>query len=1050
MRRLAKWALRLLIAMTLVTGVAGVALSTHAGQKALLALISRAGSDADQRIVLGPFEGSVFSKGRLSRIALHDSAGEWLVVRDIAFSWEPLKLLRGSLHIREIDIARIDIMRRPAARASAATGAGGFSVLPFSIDGLNISEIALDAGLLGEPARYRLAANANFADAAQGIDGKLQLDRVDAPGSRLAAAVTYRPDDNHLSLRADGSEPAGGLLARLAGLPDSIPVTLAFDGSGPLDAWRGTVSLSASEKPFVAGSMTIDRTRDGHAFGARFDGYYDAIVPQAWRDLARGKTQAETSGTLTGEGVVQVDSLSLRNDAVRLSAAGRYAPDGADIAGQARLEISRSDGHDIALPLGAGVHARARSLHASVDVPPSGNAEPAKLRLEAASVATRAGTVQKIELAGDLKRRKGHLLDGSFDLRSVFGGMAPVDGALMDVIGEAAEVTAKGRLGGLDRVDFETLTFGVGSGTIEGKGRIEHGQFTGALRAIMQDVKPLARLAGRDVGGSVRLDVSGKAALDASELHLDVDLESPSLSIAGADGQVQGLGPAKASFKLDRTDGVRVSIENAVIVAGAVKAHGRAAIDPSQLDVEARADVSDLAVFSRRMRGAAVVEAKLSGPRTDLKSSLRVESQSAAIDSREVAGFLADLNGSGPIERHGMRVALNARITGRQLTGRSGLAISDGALLIESLDLDWAGLAVRGGARVSMSDVAGKFHLAHGDLSQLATVAGLPLDGAVTADVELITKDGRPASRLDLRARRATLAGVALQGLELAAIVPFSEAHRFAAGTARATSMEFGGNRLANVGFDVSPDSNQLRIKASADVDDGAISAAARLAASSDAASLTIDKLEAARNGQSLALARPTEVRFSGEDISVSDTILRLGGGRLEFGGKLSGKDIAGDVMLVEMPAELVDMVAPQAGLRGRISASARLGGSLSNPVIGFDGNWSQAVTVALQQQGVPPIGVTASGSLRQGALETRIEARGRDGLALTSKVTLSGKALSQLDGRIDGRVPLQIANALLAARATRLSGEVQIAGQLGGCSSGRSSMAIYASRRLR
>lgn len=1033
MRRLAKWALRLLFIVTLFAGGAGAALSTHAGQKALLALISGLTAKFDQKIVFGPFEGSLLSEGRLRRIGLHDANGEWLVVHDIVFSWEPLKLLGGLLRVRNVNIGRIDVLRKPGREEGATDETGGFWSMPMSVDRFDVSEISLNKSFLGVSARFRLVANAHFADTARGLDGTLRLDRLDVPDSKIVAALTYRPDDQHLTLHTDGSEPPGGLFARVAGLPDNIPVALSLKGDGPLDAWRGTVSLSASANPFVAGTMAINRAPDGLALSARIDGYLDAIVPQAWRELAGGKSVAEMSGTLTSVGVLVVDRLALQNDALRLSAAGRYDPARSDISGQAQLEISRADGRPVALPLGADAQASAKSLEVIVDLPRAISAEPATLKLEAGSIGTASGEIQKLELAGDLKRENGRMFDGSFAIRSAVGGLTHADDAMKDVIGDAAELTAKGHLAGAKRIDLHSLVLGVGSGTVEGKGRIEDGRFTGEVRARAKDVLPFSKLVGQHVAGSATINVSGSAALDATALHVDVKMESPSLSNFGKDGQQRAFGATKASFTLARKEEDALSVSDAMIVSEALKAEGRASINKTHLEVESRSEISDLAVFSSGMNGKVSISGRLRGPRTELNSMLRVEGQSVMVNGRELSDFLMDLNGTGPIEHHNLQVALDARIAGRKLSGRGGMTVSDGALLMESLSLDWGGLTMRGGARISASDAAGQFHLAHEDLSQLSVLAGLPLGGTASGDVELISSGGQPASRLSLRAKSATIAGVAVQGFEFAATVPLKEPLRFAQGNARFGSIEFGDNRAKNLSLDVAPDNGHLSIKISAGIDGGKVVAAGRLESGAETPSLTIENLQAQRNGKSLSLARPAVMHFAGDVISIAGMTLQSEGGRLDFSGKVSGQELDGYLKLVDMPAELLDMVAPQTGARGRLNGSARLSGSASSPVVVFESNWLQAGTDAQLKQGLPAIDLVASGSLRQGTLETQIRGSGREGLTLTSQVTLSGNSLNQLAGRIDGRAPLQIANALLAERGTRLSGEALVAGRLGG-----------------
>ncbi len=53
----------------------------------------------------------------------------------------------------------------------------------------------------------------------------------------------------------NSAEPAGGLFAHFANLPGLPPVKLAFDGAGPLDAFKAKLDFTAGPDVWANGQV---------------------------------------------------------------------------------------------------------------------------------------------------------------------------------------------------------------------------------------------------------------------------------------------------------------------------------------------------------------------------------------------------------------------------------------------------------------------------------------------------------------------------------------------------------------------------------------------------------------------------------------------------------------------------------------------------------------------------------------------------------------------------------------------------------------------------
>lgn len=168
----------------------------------------------------------------------------------------------------------------------------------------------------------------------------------------------------------------------------------------------------------------------------------------------------------------------------------------------------------------------------------------------------------------------------------------------------------------------------------------------------------------------------------------------------------------------------------------------------------------------------------------------------------------------------------------------------------------------------------------------------------------------------------------------------------------------------------------------------------------------------------------------------------RTTAGRLDVSANLSGNGIAASaqgavplgqgnidltVDLGSFPLALVDRVAGNRGLRGTVSGTGRVTGTLAAPQAVFDVRGTGISATILSRNGLPPLAFNAAGNFRGQTvrLETaRVTAPGGLDISGSGAIPLAGPGL---DVRVDGSVPLAVANPFLADRGAQVAGTARI-----------------------
>ena len=243
MRRLLRiLGLLLLLGPVLAVALVFAALNTDPGRRLAEGLIGRVTSGT---VVVQGLAGRFPDALRLAHLEVRDAQGVWLQANDVALDWSPTALVHRQASIQTLSAASLDVARLPASAPAPAQPAAPSKpfTLPVrvTIDHLDVPRATLGHPVLGTAATLAIAGSADLPTLEAG-----QADLVlTTPGSparyQLTGAVTDERIDAHLML----AEPAGGLVAHLASLPDIGALHLDATVAGPRSALATVLDLSA-------------------------------------------------------------------------------------------------------------------------------------------------------------------------------------------------------------------------------------------------------------------------------------------------------------------------------------------------------------------------------------------------------------------------------------------------------------------------------------------------------------------------------------------------------------------------------------------------------------------------------------------------------------------------------------------------------------------------------------------------------------------------------------------------------------------------------------
>jgi translocation and assembly module TamB len=974
-------------------------------------------SGAGREVNIVGFAGALSSEATIAEMTIADTEGVWLTLRDVVMTWNRLALVRGAVDVRQLRAAEMVVARAPIGEPNTGPSpeAQPFSLpeLPVrvAVDALQIDRISLGPDFLGEPLDFSLTGSASLAGGEGAVD--ITATRLDGPTGVFTIAGSYANATRVLDVLLLFEEDDNGIAANLLGLPGRPSVRLEVAGNAPLDDFAATFALATAGEDRLTGDFTLASQDGGSRATLDISGDVSPLFEPAYQVFFGDDASLRVEVITGADGSVSVPVLAL--DAGRVTLDGQLRlgaggwPELIDLEGG----ITPLGNQPVLLPLaGPPTFVDGLDIDVAYDVAVSDDWR-ADIRL--GGFARPGLSIADIGISGGgliRPAQAGAVPAFTAELNYAAQGLRLDDAGAQEALGdEISGVLVAAREGG-GVTEISQLTVDGAGLRLAANATIAGADAGFAIEAeIAAAIDGLARfstLAGREIGGGAEVDIGVIATPLEGTFDVTIDGQTRDLAIGipEADRLLEGQGDIALQIVRDAA-GTR--LESLTVATAAAQVEASADLTSNGADATFAAQLAELALVVPDLAGPASVSGDV---------------------SRSADGVV------------GFDVVANVPETEVTATGTMETA---GAPVIRA--------AITADAQ---------------NLSRFATIAGIPLSGAVNLQAEGEVQTEGMLFDVTLDTRTSDLA------IGQARVDPFLAGPGRIAGTFRRTGPEaFGFSGL-------SVTTNAARIAGSADLNlSGSNSADLRVTVND--AGLLDPSLSGPIRASVVAAPLPDDatravVSLNGPETSLSADVVVAGPdqgreitgsidaeiARLAAFAGLAGRDIAGSIDLTASGSVMPDLsrLETQVNLR---SEDLRLGIPAVDPLLAGTGRINadialidgvlgvrtlevstREVSIVAALNGAQGFGqgrfnaslrdvgvltdqisgpVRATGSASLDALGNwGIDATGTGPGGLSAAVVGTYNADGTLDLDVDGSAPLALANAAIDPR--RLSGQ--------------------------
>ncbi|MCJ8240011.1 translocation/assembly module TamB domain-containing protein [Peteryoungia algae] len=997
LKRILTWTLRLLgglvaVSIALFVVVILVGGFSRTGSQFLADRIAALVSTDNRQITLsgtGPLLSSEFF---VERITVSDAQGVYASIEDLALDWTPRDLIRKRFTAERISARQVTVSRPPLQSTEPEPETDEPFSLPVEIDIATINLPSINIGAALAERDFALSAQGSLQIVGDTIGSRLTATRLDEPGNNAVIDLLYAPNDNQLRVNLDYQEPAAGLLGQQLQLPGQPPLAIEIDGDGPLDNWAGEVTASLDGER----TITIDATHQLEANGTRTvtaagGGFFSRLMPPALRDIFAGETAIDVAAALGADGSVVIEKGRFETASAEVVAAGRYDPNGDN---DIRL-MARATGEPVSITAESAEFTGGLKLR-SLDLALSGEAPATALSLHAdlAELTVPQGTLSNVMLDADSESFDIANREGPVNISMSVQGTDIRDAEIRPYIRGPLALTAPLTLSS-EAITFDELAFDSDGLDLQGSGRY-------AL----------------DTNG-----FSGRLAVQAAP-----DLLPPALA-----DRLQG--PVDLSARVDFVAPRAVALREIVLSTDIAQAEGSLSIDQDGiLATDLTGQLRDIGLFVERIRAPASFNLSASGPLDAVEATVNL-----AVEQGEAAGYrIEDL--ALQLEGVANRVAPSGNLTvtgqidGKPLEAKARVVSTDGQTKVDALDLAIGPNRLTGALDLGQDLLpSGDVSFDFPDISLLAALAGQNVGGDLKGEVAIRSQKGQIAA--DIEATGTTITQGDLVIAEPRIDLTVTDMAALAAkGTISADGVASGANRLDSLALEFTRSGSDTDFDLSGRYDNAPVVLRGALSQGGEELLVAVEELRAAPRGIALALASPTSIRIVDGAVSIAETVITAGSGRLALSGTI-GDTLDLSVDIRALPASLAAALAPEIAPEGTISGTVEVGGVPSAPVADYRLDWQGAAIAQTRGAGLVPFGITANGRFENQSLTLDSRING-GGIGLTAGGNVSLQNGPGLDIRIQGDVPLSAANGQLGAQGFVAEGNATVNLTIGGTGS--------------
>ncbi|WP_343080430.1 translocation/assembly module TamB domain-containing protein [Ostreiculturibacter nitratireducens] len=606
-------------------------------------------SGAGREIRIEGFAGALSSRATFDSLTIADDDGVWITITDGAISWNRSALLSGRVEIAELSAASIDLPRAPAGGDGPSAEASGFALpeLPVSVEigSIRADRITLGEPVLGQTVEASLAGSMKL----EGGEGSasLSVKRVDGPMGEVSLTGSYANATRVATLDLLVSEAANGIAATKIGLPGAPALTLAVNGTGPIDDFKADIALSTDREPRLKGTVTLlaepgpEGTPPRRSFRADLGGDVSSLFLPDYQAFFGPSVRLLAEGARAPSGELSLDRFAIEAEAIKADGSLLLTRDGLPRRAALDVVLGLGDG-DVLLPLaGDRTTVRSATLNITYDA----------AKGDGWTLAGDLRGFRRPDLGIDALRLRGSgriaqapraVIGGTVNFLA--GGVSASDPAVAEAIG----TTLSGR------VIFhqeEGKPLAISAFRAIGQGYAANGGFTvdgldsgllidGRATATISDLSRFSGLAKRPLTGSAGVSVEGSAGLLSGIADISATVEGSDLTVAQRELDALLAGSSRIALSA-RRDMSGTEIRSLTLSARTLTAELSGVLRTNESDLDAVLDFSDLSVLGNGWRGALAARAELSESGGTRRLSATASGEGLGIGSAQIDRLLA-------------------------------------------------------------------------------------------------------------------------------------------------------------------------------------------------------------------------------------------------------------------------------------------------------------------------------------------------------------------------------------------------------------------------
>ena len=551
------------------------------------------------------------------------------------------------------------------------------------------------------------------------------------------------------------------------------------------------------------------------------------------------------------------------------------------------------------------------------------------------------------------------------------------------------------------------------------------GDLSGSATVSVPSLAPFAAIAGMDLRGRATVD----AQVAMHDRVTDVAVKG-TLSVTGGAAPVPALvGNAAKIDAVATLRGDEITVKRAQVDSRTLRASTQGTITGDKLDFEWKLALSDLAALTSSASGRVEAQGRATGARDNLEVTVDATGDvgterfphgpfQASARLRGVPGSPSGrIDASGTIDGSPLQVAL-ALERGRDGTLRSTIERAD-----------WKSAHAEGEITLRARDrqPQGRMAIRVAQLDDLRPWIGQPVQGALTANVDLVQVDGHAQAKIRLDARKAGVPGTVVEHVTVAGRIDDPTTHAVVALQIAAEGIDSNGV-TGHARVDANGPQETLKLELSSELHhatQGEVPLDATATLDASGKQVAVAALHAQYKGQPVQLLAPVLVSFR-DGVAVDRLRVGMQQAVLEVAGRISPTlDLTASLRNVTPAVARTFDVDLQAA--GTLTMDARLSGTIDEP----RGTVKVAVNGLRMRTGsaarLPTANVTANAELeaQSARVDVKLTAGSQAKLDAAGRVPLSKNG--PIDVRADGTVDAAVANPILEVNGRRVKGKMTV-----------------------